>query len=52
MKQKNKPGAGRPAEGRVKLTLRVKPATAAAIKGRVRGEIKTYGQVLDVIFSG
>ncbi|MBV9657195.1 MAG: hypothetical protein JO295_03700 [Verrucomicrobia bacterium] len=34
-KRKNKPGAGRPPEGRVKMTIHVVPACADLIRQRV-----------------
>lgn len=44
-RRKNKRGAGRPTEGRVKLTVYVKPSTAEKIRSQSRG--RTLGKVLD-----
>ena len=49
-KRKNKPGAGRPNEGRVPLLARVLPETAKRIKARAAGS--TIGKVLDETFKG
>lgn len=51
-KRKNKPGAGRPDEGRERLSsLWVLPATARAIRRAVKGDTNTLGKVLDATFA-
>lgn len=45
--RKRKPGAGRPSEGREKLTCYPKPETVAAIRAGLTERDNTLGKVLD-----
>lgn len=49
-KRKNKPGAGRPKEGRVILFARVLPDTLAKIEAQMGGKMDTLGKVVDAQF--
>lgn len=49
-KRKNKPGAGRPDEGRERLTIHVLPNTAKAIRSGMTEERNTLGKVIDSKF--
>lgn len=46
-KRKRKPGAGRPNEGREKLTCYPKPETVAAIRCELNERDNTLGKALD-----
>jgi hypothetical protein len=46
-KRKRKAGAGRPYEGREKLTCYPKPETVAAIRGALNETDNTLGKALD-----
>lgn len=50
-KRKNKPGQGRPAEGREALKLHVLPATAQRIRALKSDACNTLGKVLDHQFA-
>lgn len=50
-KRKNKPGAGRPSEGRERIQLCIKPETVAKIRSGMNGNLNTLGKVVDAKFT-
>lgn len=48
----SKPKVGRPAEGRKKMTVYVKPITVKKVKKRVSPEHNTLGKVVDFMAEG
>lgn len=50
-KKKNKPGAGRPNEGRKRINICIKPETESAIRAGMNEELNTLGKVVDAKFN-